>query len=328
MLSVIIPTRNRAPLLRLALESLRNQTLPPDQFEVLVIDNGSTDDTRQAVQSCQLAAPVRYFFDPVPGLHVGRHRGLKEARGDILVYGDDDIEATPTWLEAIAESFLLPGVALVGGNNYPRFEDSPPSWLDKAWSPAFGGQAIVSLSVLKLPAGRRVMSPFGVWGCNFSIRKDVLLEAGGFHPDGMPDEQIRFRGDGETHVSAQIASRGLICMFDSRASVHHAVTRSRMSFQYFRKRAFNQGISDSYTSLRGQGHDSRSVSASRRVVNTAKAAMQRVRDLGRALWVRDPELRELGRLIRAGYAEGYRYHQDRYRNDPEVRTWVHRPDYF
>ena len=77
MLSVIIPTRNRADFLQLALQSLQSQTLPADLFEVLVIDNGSTDNTEQIVASLQQQlGNVRYFFDPTPGLHVGRHLGM------------------------------------------------------------------------------------------------------------------------------------------------------------------------------------------------------------------------------------------------------------
>lgn len=328
MLSVIIPTRNRAHQLGLALASLQTQRLPAEEFEVLVIDNGSTDETREIVESFQKRCTnMRYFFDPKPGLHVGRHRGLIEARGDVLVYADDDIEATPTWLDAIHECFRVPEVVLVGGNNYPKFETPPPSWLQKLWEqPGYGGHAITSLSVLQLSPGRRAVSPFFVWGCNFSIRKSVLLEARGFHPDGMPDEHIRFRGDGETHVSAHVQRRGLRCMFDSRASVHHAVTRERMTFDYFRKRSFNQGISDSYTQLRNS--PGQRVSWPRRQVASAKEAVRRVQQQLKRLFPSDRELRELRRIMHEAYQNGYKYHQDVYRDDPEVRDWVHRPDYF
>jgi glycosyltransferase involved in cell wall biosynthesis len=327
MLSVIIPTRNRARLLRSALQSLLKQTLPADEFEVLVVDNGSSDDTREVVdgllgQPCE----VRYLFDPTPGLHVGRHLGLKEARGDVLVYADDDIEATPTWLEAIRDCFRVPGVALVGGNNYPKFEGPPPSWLQKLWQvPSFGGQAITSLSVLELPAGQRPLSPYLVWGCNFSIRKQVLLDAGGFHPDGMPEEEIRFRGDGETHVSAHVAKTGLMCLFDSRASVYHAVPNTRMSFDYFRKRSFNQGISESYTRLRNREI---SAAAHESLLEAAVSAVRNLCKRARDLLPRDRELRMLDRCVRDGYREGYNYHQRIYREDPAVRAWVHQPDYY
>src|SRR5690606_17656190 len=113
-----------------------------------------------------------------------------------------------------------------------------------------GGQAISSLSVLKLAEGRREISPYYVWGCNFSIRRKVLIDAGGFHPDSMPPDLVRFRGDGETHLADYVSKAGLNCVFDSEASVYHAVPQDRMTFTYFRARSFNQGVSDSFTSLR------------------------------------------------------------------------------
>ena len=326
MLSVILPSRDRAPLLRQALSSLREQSLRSDRFEVLVVDNGSTDDTRLVVESArEHSANVRYIYDPRPGLHVGRHRGLQEAVGDVLVFADDDIRATPGWLAAVAENFTDPGIALVGGNNYPDFKEKPPVWLDQLWQrPSLGGQAISFLSVLALPEGRRPISPFLVWGCNFSIRRNVLLDAGGFHPDAMPQDLIRFRGDGETHVSRFVADRGLGCVLDSRASVFHAVTAERMTVQYFRRRAYNQGISDSYTRLRcgdTAGSRARFLAAARRVADGIYARLQEFR--------RDsPAIRDLQAAIRKGYREGFAYHRIMYGQDAELRDWVHRPDYY
>lgn len=321
-----MPTRDRAPVLRKALASLREQTLPPDRFEVLVVDNGSTDDTRMEIESAsEQSANIRYLFDSRPGLHVGRHRGLKEAAGDVLVFADDDIRPTPNWLAAIAENFADPTIAMVGGNNYPDFLAPTPAWLERLWrQPSLGGQAISMLSVLSLPAGRRDISPLLVWGCNFSIRRQVLLEAGGFHPDAMPPELIRFRGDGETHVSGHVAARGLRCVFDSRASVHHAVPAERMTLEYFRKRAYNQGVSDSYTQLRAGRDDG----PERGVLAFARGIARRLRCRVRELGPQAAELRELRRTVEAGWQEGFAYHRMAYRKDVEVRDWVHKADYF
>lgn len=328
MLSVIIPSRDRAALLQRALLSLGGQSLPQDQFEVLVIDNGSSDDTAAVAAAMQSQSPnVRYFLEPRPGLHAGRHRGLKEAAGDVLVFADDDIRATPDWLAAIAENFEDPAVVMAGGNNYPDFLVPPPAWLERLWrQPSLGGQAISMLSVLSLPEGRREISPLLVWGCNFSIRRQVLLDAGGFHPDAMPLELIRFRGDGETHVSSHVAARGLRCVFDSRASVHHAVPAERMTLEYFRKRAYNQGISDSYTQLRAAtGAEDRS---SRGVLALARGVVHGLHARVREFGPQAAELGELRRAVRAGRQEGFTYHRMAYRQDAEVRDWVHKADYF
>lgn len=328
MITVVIPTRNRAELLRNTLESLTEQTLSNTEFEILVIDNGSTDHTAQVTAdfTCRLRN-LLYFHEPEPGLHAGRHRGLREARGDILVYADDDIRGLPTWLEAVAENFTDPEVALLGGNNYPDFQGPVPGWLNKLWRrPAMGGQGLGALSILSLPEGRRVHDPNLVWGCNFAIRRQVLLDAGGFHPDGMPKELIRFRGDGESHVSWYLKQNKLLCLFDSRASVYHIVTPERMTLEYFWQRNFNQGISASYTMLRNGSQTKKSrrcgaVAFARFVANGVWRRVKR--------WVgEDAEFCKLAKVISDGYRQGFEYHQRMYQTDMEVRAWVHKSDYF
>jgi len=325
VLTVVIPTRNRADLLAPALESILKQDLAPSRFEVLVIDNGSTDDTQHVIDQYKgQLANLSGIYAPEPGLHTGRHAGMKAAKGDILVFADDDIEALPSWLSSIDAAFKDPQVAMVGGNNYPLFLQNPPDWLNRMWHRATfrGYKSIPSLSVIEFTQAPRKMSPYQIWGCNFAIRKEVLLQAGGFHPDGMPKELIRFRGDGETHVSRYVAESGLKCVFHPGASVHHKVTPERMTHAYFRQRGFNQGVSDSYTQLRQQ--DLPSASAKRPFIKRALGLTVRVLNL-----LRDSaETRRAMEERQLGHREGFSYHQDAYRDDPEVREWVHRPTYF
>jgi glycosyltransferase involved in cell wall biosynthesis len=325
LLSVVIPTRNRADFLATALGSIAEQDLPRDQFEVLVIDNGSSDRTKEVVdQERSRLSNLRYFYESEPGLHVGRHRGLKEANTDLLVYADDDIRAEHLWLSAIAENFSDPNVAMVGGNNYPDFKGPVPSWLEKLWAvPSEGGQVLGQLSILSLPDGQRVISPMFIWGCNFSIRKQVLLDAAGFHPDAMPGDLIRFRGDGETHVSQYVKRHELACIFDSRASVYHSVTPKRMTIDYFRQRAFNQGISDSYSALRLS--PGKAIATSDSSFDVRKSLS---RFIGYFMPPYDTELRNLDSVLKKGYLEGYGYHQQLYEEDPQLKAWVHQSNYF
>ena len=325
MISVVIPTRNRADLLAQTLESIRKQDLARSEFEVLVIDNGSTDGTQHVIDLYKgQLANLSGIYAPQPGLHTGRHAGMKAAKGEILAFADDDIEALPTWLSSIDLAYQDPNVAMVGGNNYPLFLQKPPDWLNRMWHrPTFRGyKSIPSLSVLEFTHPPREMSPYQVWGCNFAIRKEVLLQAGGFHPDGMPKELIRFRGDGETHVSKYVSQSGLKCVFHPGASVHHKVTPERMTHAYFRQRGFNQGVSDSYTQLRQQ--DLPSASTKRHFVKRALGFAVR-----KALNLLDGgEAKRVAAELQLGHREGFAYHQAAYRDDPEVRDWVHRPTYF
>lgn len=310
-LSVIIPTRNRAHHLVGVLSSLRRQTYGAESFEVLMVDNGSTDNTREVCESYRTLLPnFQYLYDSRPGLHVGRHLGLKRAKADTLVYADDDIEAFPTWLEGIAEAFRDKQVILVGGKNLPKFESEPPVWIKRMWEKDHqGGRMLPYLSILDLGDETKVISPYYVFGCNFSIRKSILFEAGGFHPDAMPHELVRYRGDGETHVARYIIEHGYKALYHPKASIYHLVPRERMTVDYFCHRALLQGISDSYTAVR----DGR-CSFPRYLV--------RLNVTAKMLLSRKPTS-----TFFSHYLKGFQYHQREVKGDPALREWVMKSSY-
>ncbi len=303
-LSVIIPTKNRANMLERALKSITNQSLSQDYFEVIVVDNGSIDNTRAVVESfLGKIKNLRYFYAGAPGLHVGRHMGLKKAIADITVFCDDDIEAFPTWLEGICESFEREDVVLVGGKVLPKFESFPPDWLIRMWEKS---KLIAYLSVIDLGGEVKYINPYYVFGCNFAIRKKILLEAGGFHPDGMPAELIKYRGDGETYVSDFIRKKGYKTLYNPKASVFHIITKERMTKEYFATRAFNQGISDSYTDIRNNNKK-----------NLLKIRMR--------IFLKKFLLKET--LIEESYLKGYLYHQNEAKKDPQLMEWIKKENY-
>jgi hypothetical protein len=178
-----------------------------------------------------------------------------------------------------------------------------------------------ALSLLELPAGpARDFNPACVWGCNFSIRKQTLLAAGGFHPDGMPEQLLHLRGDGESHVTRYVGERGLRCRFHPGASVYHKVTPERMTLAYFRARGFRQGISASYTALRaGQPPGA--------PWPRLRFAWQGVRARLTAYLAADPEAQQAQLEFVTGLRAGYAHHQHMYRTRTELREWVHKPTY-
>ena len=303
LVSVIIPTRNRAVRLNDILDSLTRQHYPGDKFEVLVIDNGCTDKTRDV---------CRYFSDriqqfkcisePRPGLHNGRHAGLNQAKGEILVYADDDIQAEPTWLEAIMESFTDSKVAMVGGKIIPRFEGTPPSWVSALSRRTDAGWSLGWYSILDFGDNPHPIPHQYVWGCNFSIRKDVLEKVGGFHPDAFPPELIKYRGDGETFVSEAVCQLGLQAMYNPKAAVRHLVPSSRMTREYIYRRAFNQGISSSYSEFR----KSRTLALPRQYA---------------------PASNTINDDVDRGMVDGFNYHQQMVRSENEIREWVLKDNY-
>ena len=249
---------------------------------------------------------------------MGRNLGLAKAQTDILVYADDDILAFPTWLEGIIEAFSNnEDVVLVGGKNLPKFETDPPYWIQHMWKENEQHNRILGyLSILDLGDDMKEIDPHNVYGCNFSIRKSVLLSAGGFHPDSMPEDVIRYRGDGETYISRFVFEKGYKALYHPMASIYHHVPASRMTVEYFCVRSFNQGISDSYTDIRD-------------------GKPERLRSTP----IRDGLLKMIHRImffneegdrhhrIEEAYRKGYTYHQRQVREDPKIREWVLRDNY-
>lgn len=323
MISILIPTRNRSKFLSIALSSILDQEFHLDSFEVIVIDNGSSDNTQDVIRSFQ----ERFFnlisiIEKEPGLHSGRHAGLKTAKGDILVFVDDDIEAFPNWLFSIYRAFIDPNVVLVGGNCIPKFETTPPKWLIDLWnfnSIANGYKSISALSIIEFTKVNKEISPYLIWGCNFAVRRELILQAGGFHPDGMPSELILFRGDGETHISNFAANKGLKAIFCEGASVFHTVTKERMTFNYFRNRGFLQGISKSYFVLRN-GESPRKIFT---VVNLFKILISKFFFI-----FLSKEAKNALSEYNKGHEEGYSSHQFEYKINKELKKWVHKVSYF
>src|SRR6516165_1344648 len=130
-ISIIIPSLNRAALLSRTLESLANCLTSDASVEIIMVDNGSTDRTRDACDAIRTKFPDRdwrYFYEPIPGVLSGRHKGATEARGEILCFLDDDVLLAPTWFEAVQEAFVDLNLALMGGPSRATYEAEPPDW--------------------------------------------------------------------------------------------------------------------------------------------------------------------------------------------------------
>lgn len=325
--SVVVPTRNRAPVLRACLESLTRQTLPADAFEVIVVDNGSTDDTAAVARAFDGALRLRLLHEGEPGLHVGRHAGARAARSEVLMFCDDDIEALPGWVEAVVRRFEAdPAVALVGGNDLPAWQGEPPAWLHRWWCrPAGHGQALGFLSILDFGGGVFDCDPSWIWGCNFNVRRAALEAARGFHPDAVPRDRLHFRGDGEMHVGRIVRARGWRTVFDGAASVRHRVDADRMTPAYFEQRAFAQGISDSYAAIRRHG----GLAADWR--GWLRPIVAGWRDWRLTSTARgDPAVLEWRRVVagvRRAHAAGVAFHRDAVARDPALLAWVLKEDY-
>lgn len=302
-LSLIIPTRNRASLLKNALESVLKQSLNQDKFEVIIVDNGSTDNTKEIyIQYKNKIKNLYYFFESTPGLHIGRHKGLKESKSDILVFIDDDAELFPNHLENVLKTFEDEQVALVGGKNLPKYEIEPPKWISDIWNRTNTNKFTWTLSILDFGDEIKEIDANYVFGCNFSIRKKILDETQGFHPDGMPQDLLKYRGDGETYVTRYINKSHYKAIYNPLVSIYHFVPQSRMTKEYFCKRNYEKGVSDAFTDIR---------------------------DYKESIEIENyiSQLSDNNSIFTKSYLDGYIFLFELSKKDKEVFNWIYKENY-
>lgn len=333
-LSVVIPTRNRAKMLADLLESLRVQESRGLNWEILVVDNNSTDDTSGMVESKKAGFPVPllYIYEPNWGLHSCRNRGAKEANGVVVSFLDDDMIVSEQWIQGAR--LILEGQAdLVGGRILPLWEASPPSWLKALFANYPEGRVLGYLGLIDLGEKVKAISEQFVFGGNCFVHKDVVFKLKGYHPDSLPQEFMRFRGDGESGFLLKFRQHKLVSVYDPIALAYHRINAERLTVDYFCKRSYNQGISDSFTRIRiehklyGELAEIREDSWKGNFRNVLRA----VRTLLHKIYCQlSPHLREVEPIKRQGeksHRNGYDFHQREVANDPKLLEWVLRENY-
>jgi glycosyltransferase involved in cell wall biosynthesis len=320
--SVIMPTLNRARYLESTIESLIKQDFPRRKYEILVLDNNSIDDTRKVSQEAinkYSRNNIKYLFEPVPGLLSGRHRGAKEAVGDVLVFIDDDIIADSGWLKAIVKTFDDPSVHLVGGPSLPLYEADPPEWLEEFWIQHKFGRECGDLSLIDLGPDQKEIDPIFVWGLNMSVRRKTFYDLGGTHPDCIPEHLQKYQGDGETGLSLRIAKAGLKAIYQPKALVRHRISEDRMTIESFEKRYFYQGICDSFTRIREKNGINNEMGNFSENDITLCSILDKADD-------RTP-IREIKKIFRKRYVKGFLFHQNQVANDDQLLEWVLRENF-
>jgi glycosyltransferase involved in cell wall biosynthesis len=244
-ISVIVPTYNRCDLLVDAIESFCLQSYNPREFEIIVSDNNSSDNTRNEV--LKLAAKhkyprIIYHFEARQGVHFARNSAAHLAHGKILYFTDDDMIADCSLLAELEKVFALdPKIACVTGAVLPKWEAEPPHWVSKYLS-----NSLLSLNIRR---EQLIIAPFdiGCFSCHQSILKNRFFETGGFHPENTAGVWI---GDGETGLNQIILHKGYLFGYTSKSIIYHSIPPARMTQKYLNKRMYNQGFCDSYTYFR------------------------------------------------------------------------------
>jgi glycosyltransferase involved in cell wall biosynthesis len=335
--SVIIPTYNRSDLLERSLTHLSKIEPPRNEWEVLVVDNGSKDNTKDVVHAfAAKIANLRYLFEPRPGMMMGRHLGCEQAEGEILCYLDDDSFVDRKWLCGIEQAFSDPDVVLAGGPDLPKYESDPPEWLEYFWRPREGGRMLGELSLIDLGGPPRSVSTRYVFGCNFNIRKDIFLKIGGSHPDCLPKKLQKYQGDGETAVSRKLTDLGYSAFYSPDIKIHHFVPSSRMTIEYFRERHFYEGVCVSFRQIRQEAgiEKARESAGPDRKNGKLREYVKSLASLRGRSAVENPQLTEVEnqyQKVKAATGEGFKagkeFHRAAVENDPALLEYVLRENF-
>jgi glycosyltransferase involved in cell wall biosynthesis len=239
-ISAIVCTRNRAARLERALESLARQTLPPSDYEVLVVDNGSTDGTKALVTACRWGrANVRYCYEAEVGVSAARNRSIAEACAPIIAFMDDDAEADDGWLEALCAAFERESTRplSVGGRVAPAWEAEKPAWLPDDFI-RYLSVLDYGQEALALDYPRRYLV-----GCNLAFERSFLAESGGFDTRMGPRDKSHVTGD-EFVPLMDVRQAGGLILYDPAAVVRHSIPTERLTLRWFLRRTYGQGIDD------------------------------------------------------------------------------------
>lgn len=243
--SIVIPTYNRADLLAAAIDSATRLRVPAGwDAELLVIDNNSTDHTRDVVASAAVKSPLplRYILEPIQGASHVRNRAISEARFEHIVYLDDDMTSVaPDWLDAYANALETFQPDCVVGPVHPHFEHPPAPGLTPDLLRCTAEYSRKGEVAMLIPPAQAHEIP----GCNFAVRRSAVIEVGGFHPDLGPVGGKSIRGE-DFEFGEQLVLHGKRVAFVPGCRISHLVSASKMSETGLRTRWRGDGATDRY----------------------------------------------------------------------------------
>ena len=236
-ITVILCSYNRCESLAGALNSAAALELPAGvEWEVLVVDNNSSDQTREVVEDFCGRYPghFRYLFEPQQGLSHARNAGIREARGDIIAFMDDDVTVEPAWLQNLTAALHSGQWAGAGGRILPVWTCSPARWLPLG-EPY--GLAPLVLFDLGPESAQLSESPFGA---NMAFRKAMFEKYGVFRTD-LGRSGGNMMSNEDTEFGGRLLAGGERLIYEPAAVVYHPVPENRMQKKYFLAWRFGKG---------------------------------------------------------------------------------------
>lgn len=221
LISTVICTFNRANILPICLEHIIRQDLPPDKFEVIIINNNSTDNTESVVNDFLTGysgnVRFRYFVEKKPGLSAARNRGIKESNGEYINFIDDDA-LLPESYESTLHSIIVknPEIAGFGGKIMPKYFSHEPAWM------SFFTWGLVSKHDLGEKPLKYTKTGLYPTGCNMTYKKSVLDAVGGF------DEALLRRCD-DKYIAYEIKKKNFEIWYFPELALEHYIDEDRLT---------------------------------------------------------------------------------------------------
>jgi glucosyl-dolichyl phosphate glucuronosyltransferase len=243
--TVLICTYNRAARLGETLDTLARTQFEsgrPLEWDVLVVDNNSSDPTRDAVESRMAGYPVplRYLFEPRQGKSNALNAGLASTAATIIAFTDDDVRVDRRWLEAGCRPMLDDSaIDYTGGPVHPIWEREAPDWLDCARSDLWGTLAILDYGTEPFVFEERRRVPLGA---NMAVRRSLIDRIGGFDP-GLGRTGTSLLGQEQADFFCRSRAAGARGLYVPAMSLRHHVPAARLQREYFRRWWFWKGIS-------------------------------------------------------------------------------------
>lgn len=204
-------------------------------WEVLVVDNNSTDQTREIVQGFCTEHPdrFRYLFEATPGKSYALNTGIRNARGQVLAFVDDDVSVEPTWLQSLTAELLRDGsLAGTGGRTLPAERFTLPDWLPRGSLPIVYPHFDLGDRPIKLN--------HPPYGANMAFRRSIFEKHGGFRVDLGPSPHSEIRNE-DTEFGRRILSSGERLRYEPSAIVYHPVPQGRVTTEYLLSWWFDYG---------------------------------------------------------------------------------------
>jgi L-malate glycosyltransferase len=234
VLTVLLATRNRSKLFASVLESFTRLQAPASGWKLVVVDNGSTDQTPQVLASFANRLPLHLLAEPRLGKNFALNSGLALIEGDLTVLTDDDVFPNPDWLIQLRTATdAQPDFSIFGGAVVPHWELPPPSWID--WADQGAAFAITPTEWKDGPIAANC-----IWGPNMAVRSNVF-QSGIRFDTSMGPRGANYLQGGDTELTRRLNSIGHKAWHVHGAVVQHFIRKDQLDKDWVMRRAIRHG---------------------------------------------------------------------------------------